>query len=74
VKLYLSGPGSGVKVLCCVSVCESVNLRHNLVTKRVQSHDLQVCGELIWSRVSPNRASGLGFIQTHYGQEMPKLL
>jgi hypothetical protein len=38
----------------------------------MQSPDTQVHGKLIWSRVSPNRASGPELIQTHYGQEMPK--
>jgi hypothetical protein len=42
--------------------------------KQVQSPNLLVCGELIWSRVSPNRASGPGFIQTHYSLEVPKSL
>jgi hypothetical protein len=31
--------------------------------------ELWVHGEIIWFRVSPNWASGLGFIWTHYGQE-----
>jgi hypothetical protein len=42
--------------------------------KQVWSPDPRVCGELIWSRVSPNGASDLGLIQTHYNQEMPKSL
>jgi hypothetical protein len=73
-KSCLSGSGSGVEVLCCVRVCESVSLRRSLVTKQVWSPDPWVCSELIWSKVSPNRASGAGIIQTHYGQEMPKSL
>jgi hypothetical protein len=55
-------------------VCESVSLRHNLVTKQVWSPDSLVCGELIWSRVRANRASSLGLIQNLYGQETPKSL
>jgi hypothetical protein len=60
VKPCLSGSGSGLEVLCCVRVCESMSLRHSLVMKRVQSPDLQVCGGLRWSRVSPNRACSPG--------------
>jgi hypothetical protein len=69
VKPCLSGSGSRVEVL---GVCESVNLRHSLVMKRVWSPDLQVRGELTWSRVRPNRGSCPGLIWIHYGQEMPK--
>jgi hypothetical protein len=61
-----------VEVLCCVRMCENVSPRHSLVIKKVWSPNPQVHGKLIWSRVSPNRASGLGLIQTHYSQEMPK--
>jgi hypothetical protein len=50
---------------CAVWVCESVSLRHSPAAKQVRSPDPQVCGKFIRSRVSPNRASGLGFIQTH---------
>jgi hypothetical protein len=52
---------------CTVWVWESVSLRLSLVKTRVQSTDPWVRGELIWSRVSPTRVSGLGFIRTHYG-------
>jgi hypothetical protein len=55
-------------------LCESVNLRCSLVMEQVWSPDLQVCGELICFRVSPNKASGLELIRTHYGQEKPKSL
>jgi hypothetical protein len=55
-------------------VCESVSLRHSLVTKQMQSPNPQVGGKLIWSRVSPNRASSLGLIQILHSQEMPKSL
>jgi hypothetical protein len=41
---------------------------------QVWSPDLQIHDKLIWSRVSPNRASGPGLIWTHYSQEMPKSL
>jgi hypothetical protein len=68
----LSGSGSRVEVLCYVRVCESESLRHSLVTKWVWSPNLWVHGEFIWFRVSPNKASGLGLIQTHYSQETPK--
>jgi hypothetical protein len=61
-----------VKVLYCARVCESASLRHSLVMKQVWSPDLRVHGELIWSRVGPNRASCLGLIRTHYSQETPK--
>jgi hypothetical protein len=74
VKLCLSGSGSRVEVLCCVRVCESASLRCSLVMKQVWSPDPWVCCELRWSTVSPNRASGLGLIQTYYGQETPKSL
>jgi hypothetical protein len=53
----------GSTVLC---ESESVSLRHSPAMKQGWSPDLQVHGELIWSRVSPHRTSGLGFIQTHY--------
>jgi hypothetical protein len=72
MKLCLSGSESKVEVLCCVRVCENASLRCSLVTEQVWSPDPRVCGELIWSRVSPNRASGLVLIQTHYSQGMPK--
>jgi hypothetical protein len=50
--------GSRMEVLCRVRVYENVTMKCRLVMKWVQSHDLWVCGELIWSRVSLNRASG----------------
>jgi hypothetical protein len=56
----LSGSGSRVEVLCCVRVCESASLRYSLVMKWVWSPYPCVHSEIIWSRVSPNRASGLG--------------
>jgi hypothetical protein len=74
MKPCLSGLGSGVKVLCCVRVCESASLRCSLLTKLVWSPDLWVHSKLIWSRVSPNSTSGPGLMQTHYGQEMLKSL
>jgi hypothetical protein len=52
-------------------LCESVwsaSLRNSPAAKWAGSCNPQVGGELIWSRVSPNRASGPGFIQTLYGQ------
>jgi hypothetical protein len=63
-----------MEVLCCVRMCESVSLRHSLVIKLVWSPDLWVHSEVIWSRVSPNRASDLGLTRIHYGQETPKSL
>jgi hypothetical protein len=44
--------------MCSAStvMCESVSLRCSLVIKQVWSSDPGVHGELIWSRVSPNRA------------------
>jgi hypothetical protein len=50
-----------------------VSLRHGLDTKQAQSPNLQVHGELIWSKVSPNRAFSLGFIWTHYSKEVPHI-
>jgi hypothetical protein len=73
-ETMVSGTGSGVEVLYCVRVCESVSLRHSLVMKWMWSPDQWVCGELKWSRVNPNRVSGLGLIETYYGQEVAKFL
>jgi hypothetical protein len=56
----------------CVRVCESVSPRCSPAAKQVWHHNLWVCGDLIESRESPNRASSLGFIWTHYSQETPK--
>jgi hypothetical protein len=74
VKPCLSGAGSGMEAPCYVTVCESVSLRWSLLMKQMWSPDLWLSGKLTWSRVSPNRASGPGLIQTLYGQEMPKSL
>jgi hypothetical protein len=61
----------GSTEMCDSVLCENVSLRNSLVKKWVWSPDRQAHGELIRSRVSPNRASDPGIIWTHYDQEMP---
>jgi hypothetical protein len=51
---------------CAVWVCEIASLRCSLAAKWGRNPNLLVHGEFVWSRVSPNRASSLGFIWTHY--------
>jgi hypothetical protein len=64
--------GVGWKVLCCVRVYKRVSLRRSLVAKWVRSPDPRFCGELIRSRVSPNRASGVGLYGLTGAKESPK--